>query len=97
MRCGLRAVEQDGDATLARLGDEAPHRHDRAERVRDVREGDEARALRKKPQIRLEIHLAGSRDRDHAQLRAGLLAHHLPGNDIGVVLEPGDQDLVARR
>ena len=28
-------------------------------------------------------------------VRAGLLAHHLPGHDVGVVLERGDQDLVA--
>ena len=36
-------------------------------------------------------------DRRHAQARAGALAQHLPGHDVGVVLHVGDQDLVARR
>ena len=35
-------------------------------------------------------------DRGDAQARALLGAELLPRNDVGVVLEPGDDDLVAR-
>jgi hypothetical protein len=39
-------------------------------------------------------HLAGVVDRSNAQPRALFRAQHLPGNDVGVMLQPGDDDLV---
>ncbi len=45
--------------------------------------------------IFLENDLAAIVDRRDAQPGAGLGAEHLPGHDIGVMLEPGDDDLVA--
>ena len=45
---------------------------------------------------RLRMHFAARVDRRHDELRAGLLAEHLPGHDVGVVLEVGDEHLVAR-
>ena len=72
------------------------HRDDRAERVRDVRQRHELRARREQGCERVEVHFAGLGDRDDLQRGARLLAEHLPGHDVRVVLEPRDQDLVAR-
>ncbi len=44
---------------------------------------------------RIEVELAGVGDGRDLQRRAGLLAHQLPRHDVGVVLHPRDQDLVA--
>ena len=60
-------------------------------------ERDDLRARRQQPRERVEIDLAALVDRHDPQPRAGLLAQHLPRHDVGVVLEPGDEDLVARR
>ena len=95
MRHGLGAVEQHGHAAPVRLGDEVLHRHDRAERVRYVGQREQPRAIRQQRLEGGEVHFARPGHRDHAQLRAGLLAHHLPGHDVGVVLEPRDEDFVA--
>ena len=40
--------------------------------------------------------LASVIDRDHPQPRAFLGGQLLPGDDVGVVLQPGDDDFVAR-
>ena len=45
---------------------------------------------------RLGMHLAARIHRRDHELRAGLLAQHLPGHDVGVVLEIGDEHLIAR-
>jgi hypothetical protein len=96
VRHGLRPVDEHGD--LARVGepDDALDRVDRAEGVRDVADGDELRPLREQGLEGVHLQLAAVVDRRDAQGRAGLLAEHLPGHDVGVVLEVGDQHLVAR-
>ena len=42
------------------------------------------------------MHFAVSVHRRHHQRGAGLLAHHLPGHDVGVVLQMRDQNFIAR-
>ena len=96
VRRGLRAVEQHRHAGGVRVRDELCDRIDRAERVRDVRERDEARA---RAEQALERRRASSSPASligvTLSVRAGLLAHELPRHDVRVVLHPGDEDLVA--
>ena len=44
----------------------------------------------------VEVELAFVVDRHDAERRPGLLANELPRDDVGVVLHPGEHDLVAR-
>ena len=44
----------------------------------------------------VQADLAGIVDRHHPQPGADLVSQQLPRNDVGVVLEVGDDDLVAR-
>ncbi len=74
----------------------AAHGVDGAERVRHVRDRDDPGPGREEPLERGHVHLAGVVDRGDPQRRALLLAQHLPGHDVRVVLETGDQHLVAR-
>ena len=46
--------------------------------------------------VLVEQDLAAVVDRHDAQHRALFGSELLPGNDVGVMLEPGDDDLVAR-
>ena len=59
-------------------------------------ERDDARARAEQLLVFVEHDVAAVVDRGDAQLRARLRAELLPGHDVGVVLEPGDDDLVAR-
>jgi hypothetical protein len=95
MRRGLRAVEQDGDVLTVRQLDDPFNRVDRAERVRNVRDGDHLDALVEHPRELFDQQLAVVVDLDHAQLRPLLFAEHLPRDDVRVVLHRGDDDLVA--
>jgi hypothetical protein len=69
-------------------------RRDRAERVRDLR-GSTQTCLRPNNFVLVEDDLASIVDGRHAQPCALLGRQHLPGHDVGVVLEPRDHDLVA--
>ena len=60
MRRGLRAVDQHHRAGGVRLRDHRLDRIDRAERVRDVADGDDLRARRQQPRVFVLIDLAGS-------------------------------------
>ena len=71
------------------------HRHHGAEDVRDVGDRDQPGALGEHPLERLEVDLAAAVDRRRAHARPGLGADELPGDDVAVVLELGNQDLVA--
>ena len=71
------------------------HRRDRTERIRDLSEGNDARARIEQLLIFVEQHVAAIIDRRDAQLGANLVAQHLPGNDVRVVLEIGDHHLIA--
>ena len=86
-----RARRGDGPCATISL-----RRRDGAERVRDLRE--RRRACVRGPSsfsYSSSMHLAVVVDRRDAQPGALLGAELLPGHDVGVMLEPGDDDLVA--
>ena len=96
VRRGLGPVHHGDDAVLARARHHPAHRIDRAERVGEVRHGQQPGAIGQQPVERGQVELAGVRDRHRADDRARLSRDELPGHDVGVVLHAGDQDLVAR-
>ena len=57
--------------------------------------GHDLRARPEQPLVGLQDHLAAVVDRRHADHGARALGHHLPGHDVGVMLEFGQHDLVA--
>ncbi len=65
-----------------------------AERVRDLREGYELRAGPEQLLIGVRPNLPMIIDGHHFKHRPRLRAELLPGHDVGVMLEPGDDDLV---
>ena len=71
------------------------YRQDGAERIGDMCHGDQSGARRQQPAKRVELELPVGPDRHGAQLCTGRRAQHLPGHDVGVVLQVGDQDLIA--
>ncbi len=91
---GLRAVEQNLGAVAVGHFDHFVDGGYSAERVGDLREGNEARLLSEQSLIFVEQDLAAVVHWDNAQLRALLRTKSLPGHDVGVVLEPGDDDFV---
>ena len=81
---------------LASDRDEFLDRHDRAERVGHVRQGEQFRLRADQFLERGKVHFAALGDRNDFQRRARLFADHLPGNDVGVMFESRDQNLIAR-
>ncbi len=94
VRHGLRAVHQHARAVAMRDFDHLPGRRDGAERVGHLREGDQPRARTEQLLILVQQHLTVIVDRRDAQPRPGLGAQLLPRHDVGVMLQPGDDDLV---
>ena len=94
MRHGLRAVEQDLRAVAVRHFDHFVGGGYSAERVGDLCEGNETRLLSEQSLIFVEQDLAAVVDWNNAQLRALFRAEYLPGHDVGVVFQPGDDDFV---
>ena len=91
----LRAVDQHARAMA--VGD---RRHfargrDRPERVGDLRERDDAGARPQQLFIFVKPHVAIVVDGRDAQSGAAVGRQLLPRHDIGVMFEPGDDDLVA--
>ena len=95
MRRGLRAIHQHHGARRVRLGDHFLDRIDRAERVRDMAHGQDLGALRQQCRKLILLELTGIVDRHHFDDGAGLRGDQLPRHDVRVVLEPGQQDLIA--
>ncbi len=91
----MRAIEQNFRAVAVGEFDHFLRGSDGAERVRNLREGDEARSGAEELVIFVEQNLAGVIDGSDAEASSGFGAEHLPGDDVGVVLEPGDDDFVA--
>ena len=92
----LGAVDEGDGAGPVRERHELAHGVHGAERVRDVRHRDELRPLREE---RLElVHEERSAvvDGRDPEPRAPLLAEELPRHEVRVVLEGGDEHLVAR-
>ena len=96
MRHCLRAVDEHDGAGVVRLGVSSATGLIGAERVRDVRQRDDPRPLAEQLLEPADVERAVVADRRDDELRARLLAEQLPRNDVRVVLEPGDQHLVAR-
>ena len=92
---GLAAVdEHDRARSLGETG-HLDGGIDGSERVGDVREGDELGTGGKQSLEGHEVDLAARRDGRDNDLGAGALGDDLPRHDVGVVLEMGEQDLVA--
>ena len=67
---------------------------DGPKRIRNLRKRNEPCARPQELLIFVEHHLPAIIDRRHAQPRAFFRAEHLPWNDVGVMLEPSDDDLI---
>ncbi len=91
----LGAVDEHHRAHGVGRLDEAPDGQHRAEGVGDFGHCHEARTRAEELEERLELELAAAVDRRYPERTTGLLAHDLPGDDVGVVLEGGDEDLIA--
>jgi hypothetical protein len=94
MRNALRPVDQHQRAGSMGQADHLADRIDRSQRVRCMAEGDQLGARRQQPGELLEHELAGIVHRSDAQPRPFLFAKQLPGDDVRVVLDGGDEDLV---
>ncbi len=90
----LRASDQHACAVTMRGLNHLLHRQDRAQRVGDMSDRDQPRFWSQQLLVLIEQHLAGVVHRSNAQACTLFRAEHLPGNYIGVMLHPGDDNLV---
>ncbi len=95
VRNGLGAVEQNFGAVTVGEFDDVVNGSNGAERVGNLSEGDEARLGSEQLVIFVEQDLSGVVHGDDSQSRASFGAQHLPGNDVGVMLEPSNDDFIA--
>src|SRR6185437_14559347 len=90
----LSGVQQDGDApAMSRLYD-LPDGIDPAQRVGNIIEGDDLYTFQQ-PVEPIDDQYPVLVYRDHAQVGILLLAGHLPGDDIGMMLHGRHQNIVA--
>ena len=92
---GLCAIDEHRHAAIMGDSDDVPDRDVGADGVRHVRGGHDAGAVGEEPGEALEIEGASVVDRGDPQGRSLLEAELLPRHEVGVVLECGNQDLVA--
>ena len=71
-------------------------RIDYAEDIGNLGNAQKARAVRHQPVEKIDPQMPVVRDRQNLQLRSLARTHHLPGNDIGVMLAFRDYDLISR-
>ncbi len=90
------AVGQHERALGVRCHRDLGYRRNSASDVRLVGDGDELGPAVDQLADVAQVHPAVRRDAEPAQRGTGTLAQLLPGNEVRVVLELGDQDLVAR-
>src|SRR4029077_2512506 len=91
----LGTVEQDASIHTASGLNDFAHRIHGAQGVRDVGHGDQLRLRSKQLFKFVQQKLARIVDWANSQIRTLLLAKNLPGDDIGMMLHGGDDDLVA--
>ena len=91
----LGAVDQHTGADAMSHFDHLPGRSDRAQRIGYLREGHEPGPGAQQFLIFIQQYLPVAVHRSHAQFRARFTAQPLPGHDVGVVFQPGNDDLVA--
>ena len=96
MRDGLRAIQQNFRAHTARALDDLFGGSDDPKRVRYLRERNQLRPGAKEFSIGVQQDLAGVIHWHNFQARALFGSQLLPGNNIGVMLQPSDQDFVTR-
>ena len=95
MRDQLRSVDDDQRSCLARRRRHIGDRRNGSENVRHPRHGDDFRVLLQKASIRVEVQSEFSSEWNEIEHRSGSLGHHLPGDQIGVVLHVCEQDPIA--
>ena len=95
--CGtdLRPVDEHGGAGRVAALDQLGDRVDRAEHVRDVREGEQLRPAREQRGQLLLDDQALVVDADVGELRPGPLGQHVPRDEVRVVLHLRDDEQVA--
>ncbi len=91
----LRAVDEHHRANFVCGVDYALHGEHGTERIRDLSDRHEHRAGAQQAEEFIEHELAAQVDRSDLECAACLLAQHLPGNDVGVMLQARDQDFIA--
>ncbi len=97
VRHGLRPVDKDARAVGLRHAGHRLDRKDRPQAVGGMGEGDELRPRPEQRRVGFEDHVPPVVDRGHADHPPGPLREHLPGNDVGVVLDFAEDDLIAGR
>src|SRR5207253_8906712 len=95
MRRGLSSIDDRERPGPSGASAHLRDRVDRAEDVRDVRESDDAGAPGQKALERLEVEGAVIPDGNGLQHGAPVPRRQLPRNDVRVVLELGEEHLVA--
>ena len=95
MRDRLGAVDQHPRAVTVPQLDDLLRVGDRPECIGDLGGGNQFRARAEQLLELRHQQIARVVHRRHAQHRTGLLGKQLPGHDVRVVLQMGDDDLVA--
>ena len=92
---GLRAIDEDGNAHAMREIDHFADRGHRAQRIRNLGDGDEFGARADQPGKFFEFKLAAVVDGRNAEMRAFFLAQNLPRHNVGVMLHGRDENFIA--
>ena len=95
VRHALSAVDHHDRPVLVGHGDHFLNGVDGAEGVGGMPDGNELRARGEHARVFVEQELAGIIHRDDAEPGSLLIAQHLPGNDVGVMLDRRDEDFVS--
>ena len=91
----LSAVDQHPRAVAVTQLDDLVDRYHGAQRIGDLAGRNQFRTRTQQLLELVQQQVARVVDRRHLEDRSGLLRNQLPGNDIGVMLQVGDDDLVA--
>ena len=91
----LAAIDQHRDAPGMGDADDLLHRHDGAERIRHLGDGDDPGARAQKLLEFLDEEIAVIVDRRPFDHGAPAFAMEMPGHDIGMMLEDREHDLIA--
>ena len=97
--CGDRLRAVDGDQGAVRVGQSGNlgHRRNHAEHIGHVVHGDELRLRTQHAAVRVQVDHACVVRGNEAQTCPATLRQRLPGHQVAVMLDLGEQDLVVRR
>ena len=96
MRHSLTAIEQDGRTLRFCEADYLFHRHHRAQRIGDMRYRHHPCPRREQFFVFVHQEFAGIVDRNDLDDCTGLLRNHLPGDNVRMMLQHGQDYLVPR-